>query len=260
MLFEPGGSLADRLFLGVGEVNLQDQRQPCSQFAIASGLRTAVSPFFGDFEGSPAARNHAFDSIPDHEFDAARIGAKNGLPTFHRLILGAWHQGDFFEWLAAMLDLGRELVVGTAVGEGGFVPGFENDLDLLLEEFAIGRVVFERATQSRQLAGDISSADAEAESAPSENIGEGDVLGQSQRVPGRDGIEHAAVVELCGVLGQIDSEHWNVGDPAVALALEVVLGEPQGIVAGFVHQLGHRTSFGENRSEVFVRFDTLVGR
>ena len=159
-----------------------------------------------------------------------------------------------------MRDLSRQLVVRAAMGKRRLVPRLEEDLDLLLKEGAVGRISFERRAQRGQFAADVASANAKAETALSEDIGDGKVLGQPQRVPRRHGVEHAAQVEPLRVLSQIDGQHRDIGDAAIALALEVVFSQPQGVVASRVHQLRHGAGFGKDRGEVLVRLNPLIHR
>ena len=91
--------------------------------------------------------------------------------------------------------------MGALVGEGLLVPGLKDEFDLFLEERAIGGVVLQRAAEGRQLSRNIAAADAEAEAPAGEEVGLGHVLGEPQRVPGRNSVEHAAEIEFLGVLG-----------------------------------------------------------
>jgi len=52
--------------------------------------------------------------------------------------------------------------------------------------------------------------------------------------------------------------HQNVRQALVAFVLEMVFGEPQRVVAAFVHHLGDRFGLVENRSELVVRITPVV--
>ena len=54
--------------------------------------------------------------------------------------------------------------------------------------------------------------------------------------------------------------HQDVGQALVAFVLEMMLGEPQGLVAERVHALGDRLGFFKDAGEVLVRIAPLVGR
>src|SRR5207245_2106325 len=78
------------------------------------------------------------------------------------------------------------------------------------------------------------AAQAEDHAAPGEDVGDGVVLGEAQRVPhGRD-VEAAADLDPPGDVGEVDRVHQEIGDDLVALVLEVVLGEPDRVVARLV--------------------------
>ena len=177
LFFEPRRGLADGFLLAVGEMDLQHQGQALAQGAVASGLHSARAPLLGDFQRPAPGGYHPLDVVLEHEFDAARVGAEDGLPALDGSVRRAWDQGDFFDRAAAVRHAGRKVVVGALMGEGLLVPGLENELDLLLEERAIGRGVLQRTAQGRQLARNIAAAAAEAEAPAGKEVGLGHVLG-----------------------------------------------------------------------------------
>ncbi len=59
----------------------------------------------------------------------------------------------------------------------------------------------------------------------------GEVLGQPQRMPLGDDVEHRADPDAARALGQDRCEQDAVGHDLVALVLEVVLGQPEAVVA-----------------------------
>ena len=59
-------------------------------------------------------------------------------------MLGPGYHGDVLEPVAAIFDRRRTLVVLAFVMEGIFVEALEKELQLLLEQFAIGLRVEER--------------------------------------------------------------------------------------------------------------------
>ena len=70
--------------------------------------------------------------------------------------------------------------MGTLMREGRLVEGFEDDLDLLLEERPVGRLVGERGAEGLDLTGVVAAADAEDDPAAGQDVDGGEVLGQPQ--------------------------------------------------------------------------------
>ena len=86
------------------------------------------------------------------------------------------------------------------------------------------------------------------------------VLGEAQRVPHRADVEAAADPKAFGHVREMHAQHEDVGDDLVALVLEVVLGEPQGVEAQAVHRLREGLGLREHRHEVLVRVAAVVRR
>ena len=61
-------------------------------------------------------------------------------------------------------------------------------------------------------------------------------------------------------MGQVHRQHQDIGQALVALVLEVMLGQPDRVVAALVHQPGHLLGLLENRRKNLVRIAALVGR
>ena len=150
-----------------------------------------------------------------------------------------------------MLALVREPVV---------VEGLEDDLDLLLEQLAVGGLVDQRRAERLDLAGVVAAADAEGDAPAGEDVGHGVVLGEPQRMPHRRDVEAAADPEVLGLVREVQRHHQHVRDALRALALEVVLGHPEGVVAVAVHHLGHGLGLGERGRQVLVGIAALVDR
>ncbi len=139
------------------------------------------------------------------------------------------------------------------------MEGLHDDVDLLLEEIAIGLGVEHGGAESLHLAGVIAATDAEDRAPARQDVGGGIVLGQAERVPhGRD-VEAAARAEPGGQMREMHGEHQDVGQALVALALEGVLGQPEGAVAVLVHAAGDGLGLREDRGQVLVRIAALVG-
>ena len=77
------------------------------------------------------------------------------------------------------------------------------------------------------------------------------VLGKADRVPHRQNIEGATELEPLGLRGEPQSELDQVGQALVTLALEVMLGRPQHVIAESVHQLCDVAGRGEDLPQPF---------
>ena len=142
---------------------------------------------------------------------------------------------------------GREHELLAAVAERVLVPGELDDLHRLLEPLTVDAVVLGRhrvvaaghhGAERPCLAGHGAAADAELHAAAGDDVGEGEVLGEAQRVPLRHHVEHLAEAQVLGDAGQVLAEHDQVRQDLVALVLEVVLGEPHRVEAERVGGLG----------------------
>src|SRR5262249_51309261 len=76
---------------------------------------------------------------------------------------------------------------------------------------------------------------------------------------GRD-VEPASDLDFLREVAEVQRQHQHVRDALVALALEVVLREPERVVAGPVHQLRDGFALREHRSEMFVGQPAIVDR
>ena len=65
------------------------------------------------------------------------------------------------------------------VRERFLVEGLEDDLDLLLEQLAIGFLVQHRGAEGLDLAGMVAAADAEDRPAAGQDIGDREILGEA---------------------------------------------------------------------------------
>ena len=95
---------------------------------------------------------------------------------------------------------------------------------------------------------------------PREDVGGREVLGEPERVPhGRD-VEAAADAEPRGQVRQVHADHQDVRQALVALVLEVVLGQPERVVAVLVHAARDGLGLREDGRQVLVGVAALVGR
>ena len=143
--------------------------------------------------------------------------------------------------------VGRQHEVLAAVAELLVVPGELDDLHRLFEDLAVDAVVLGRhlvvaaghdGAERPRLAGHRAAADAELHPPAGEDVGDGEVLGEAQRVPLRHDVEHLPEAQTLGEHRQVLAELDQVGQHLVALVLEVVLGEPHRVEAELVGRLG----------------------
>ena len=144
------------------------------------------------------------------------------------------------------------------MGEGPFVKGLEDNLNLLLEQVAVSRLVQQRRPEGFHLAGMVAPAHAEDDPTLGEDVGGGEVFGQPQRIPHRRDVEAATELQVLGQVGQMDIEHQEVGDALVTLGLEVVLGHPHSVVTQAVHGLGYGRGLVEGGGQILVGVRAVV--
>src|SRR6185295_20196836 len=97
----------------------------------------------------------------------------------------------------------RQRVVLTLVRKGLLVEGFEDDVDLLLEQLTVGLLVTQGCAERLDLACVIAATDAEHDSAASQDIGGRIVLREPQRMPHRRNVETAANFDLLCTISQM---------------------------------------------------------
>jgi len=79
-------------------------------------------------------------------------------------------------------------------------------------------------------------------------------------MPHRRDVEAAADLDLLGDVRQVHRRHEEIRQALVALVLEVVLGQPDRVVAQLVHRPGDGVRLREHRRQVLVPVAPLVGR
>ncbi len=144
--------------------------------------------------------------------------------------------------------------------EGFVVECLENDLDSFLEYFAVGVLVEHRATEAFDLAGVVAAPDAEHGAPLGQDVGGREVFGQPQRVPHRRDVEATTDLELLGHVRQMHRHHQDIRETLVAFVLEMMLGEPQGLVAQLIHLLGDRLGLFIDAGEMLVGIAPLIRR
>ena len=140
------------------------------------------------------------------------------------------------------------------------VERLENDLDSFLEYFAVGVLVEHRAAEAFDFASVIAASDTEHGAPAGQDVGGREILGKPQWVPHRGDVKAAADFELLGHVRQMDRHHQDVWQALVAFVLEMMLGEPQGLVAEAVHAFRDRLGLFIDAGEMLVGIAPLIRR
>ena len=196
--------------------------------------------------------------MPGHEVQAPHAAAHDGLPDLDGLVQGPGHERDLLQGIAAIGHLGGNRVVLALVREGLLAKRLQDDLDLLLEELAIRLGVQQRIAEALHLAGVVAAADSEDDPPPGQDVGGGVVFGEPEGMPGGHDIEGAPDLDTLRAMGEIHGEQGNVGNALVPFVLEVVLGQPQGLVAQRVGRVGQRDGGVERLHEPLVGIAPIV--
>src|SRR5712691_10205889 len=145
-------------------------------------------------------RHHRLETMARHHVD--RLAARDRHPDVDRQVLGPGYHRDLLDPVAAVVDRRRTLVALAFVAKGALVEALEQQLELLLEQLAIGLGVDERRAESFHLPRVIAAADAHDDAPIGHDVGHGVVLGQADRMPHREDVEGAAELEPLGLGGE----------------------------------------------------------
>ena len=250
------------LFAVVRHVEVETEAQPLAQLDVLVKARVRLLPGEHDLVHGAAlgraAAHHALDAVLGHELERARRAALDRLPALDRQVERPRDEGQLLERIAAVGHLGRQGVVLALVREALLVERLEDDVDLLLEQLAVCVLVDERRAEGLDFAGVIAAAHAEYDAPAGQNVGDGVILGHAQRMPhGRD-VEAAADLDVFRAVREVHAHQDVVGDALGALALEMVLGHPEAVVAEPVHQHRHGLGLGQRGREMRVRITPRV--
>ena len=200
------------------------------------------------------------DPVLGHEIQPSRVTADYWLPAFDGEVDRPGDEGDLFQVVAPVGDVDRDVIVLAVVGEGLFIESLEDDVDLFFEEVSVGFLVKEWVAEHLNFPGVVAPTHPEDHPTPGQHVGGGVVLGEAQGMPhGRD-VEPRPYLQLLCDAGQVHGQHEDVGDALVALSLEVVLGEPQGVVAQVVHEPCHVDRAVKRGDEVIVGVESFIDR
>src|SRR5438093_6018545 len=79
-------------------------------------------------------------------------------------------------------------------------------------------------------------------------------------MPHRRDVEAAADLDVLRDVAEVEGQQQDVRDALVPFALEVVLGQPEGVIAGPVHQLRDGLALRKHRRQMLVGKPALVRR
>ena len=117
------------------------------------------------------------------------------------------------------------------VRERLFVERLEDDLHLLLEQFAVGVVVDDGCAERLDFAAVVAAPHAEDDAPVGEDVRHGVVFSEAHRMPHGDDVERAAELQLLCLARKMRSHQNEVRYRFVTLALEVVLSHPERVEA-----------------------------
>ena len=198
---------AERLLPGRPDVHGDDQHPPAAAaplVAVGGGHLAELVPPGLQLRGVLVGE-HAVEALRRHVLE--RLRRADRLVHLDRA-QGAGHQREVLHGRAPVGDAGRrEHVVLPAEAEPLLRPGGEDDLHRLLEHLAVDavglaaqRVVPRRDDGAERLGlpGHRAPADAELHAAARADVGDGEVLGEAQRVPLGHDVEHLAEAQALG--------------------------------------------------------------
>ena len=173
-----GGRARHRLLDGVAQEEAEAEGHVLSHLQIAAGFSCGLLVGAEELldDSLAAEGGHSLDALFGDEIDGAAAG--DGLPDVDRAVERAGDQRYVAELVTAVGDIGRDLVVLAVVAEGLLVEGLHDDVDLLLEQLAVGVLVQQGRAEGLDLAGLVATADAEDQTPAGQHIAHGEVLGE----------------------------------------------------------------------------------
>ena len=203
-------------------------------------------------------RHHRLHAVLRHHVDGLAAGDRH--VDLDRQVLRPRHHRDVLELCSRDIPPAAGIRRTCPCAELRLVEAFEQELQLLLEHLAVLLGVEQRRAEALDLAGVIAAADAHDDAAVGDDVGHRVVFGQPDRMPHRQDVEGAAELQPLGLGRQPQPQLDQVRDDLVALALEMVLGDPQHVVAELVHGLRDVLGGGEHLGQPLVGIAPVVGR
>ena len=240
------------------------------QLETAALARSEGVPGRGAFlgEGVPPLLLDGRGGVGEHPGEALAGDVGGGGRRRHRLEHLGYapdRSGDQCERVddaAAVGDPGgREREVPAVEAEALLTPCGQDDLHRLLEGLPVEGVgvpahlvvaAGHHGPERPRLTGHGAPPHAEHHPTTAEDVGHGEVLGQAQRMPLGHDVEHLPEPQPLGQPRQVQAEQHQVRRELVALVLEVMLGEPHGVVAQAVGGTGPVAEVGVGRGHLLV--------
>src|SRR3984893_3015538 len=239
ILFVIFRGFANPLLAVFGEIKVKAEAEPLAHFEVLTLPGVRLLPAEDDLVHGPAFGRAAAAQTPDavfrHEVEGACRAALNRLPALAREPQRAGDNRQLLEGIAAVGHFRRQSVMLATMRERLFVERLEDDVDLFLEELAVGRLIEQRRSKRLHFPGMVPAADAENNAAAGKNVGRREIFGQPQGMPHRRNIKAAADFQTLGDMGEVHRRHQYIGDALVTFMLEMVLGHPEGIVSDAIH-------------------------
>src|SRR5438552_2509974 len=146
VLLEERRRLLDALLDAVGDVEREADAEVAAQLGVPPGAGPRLAERVHDLLVGAALRGAATDDALDvvlgHEVEGPWARADDRLPALDGQRLRARHQRDLGELVPAVGHLRRrDRVVLALVRERALVERFENEVDLFLEQLAVGVLV-----------------------------------------------------------------------------------------------------------------------
>src|SRR5256884_1794245 len=204
--------------------------------ATVLGARVAVRPHHVVEDLLAVEGHHGLEVLAGHVVDG--LAARDRHPDLHGQVLRPRHTCDLAELVAAVLHRRRAVVALAVVAERLLVEALEQEVDLLLEQLPVRRLVDDGRPERLDLPRVVAASHAHDHPTVSHDVRHRVVLGEADGVPHREDVEGAAELEAPRLRGEPERELDEVREALVALALEVVLRRPQRVVPELVHQLG----------------------
>src|SRR5262249_36345501 len=192
-----------------------------------------------------ATAYHAVYAVLGHELERAHRAALDRLPALDRQIERSRDEGELFEGVAAIRHLGRQRVVLALIREALAVEGFEDDIDLLLEERPVGLLVAQWGAERFYLARVVTATDAKDDAAACEDVSGSEVLRQPQRMPHRSDIEAATNLDVFRSVREVQCHKDGVGNASSAFGVEVMLAHQKTVVAKAIQGGGYGLGFAQ---------------
>ena len=248
MFFEHRRDVPDRLFLSLAQHHVQADVDPFTKPQVFTGTLTGflIRAKRAGFECRRTAADKPFHAVLMHEVEAARFRADHRLPTLDRLVYGARHNRHLSQFVAAVWDFRRKLVVLALMGKRLSVKSLKQNLDLFFEELTVRVLIEHRHAEGFDFATVIAAPNAENRPPLRHKIGLREILRQTQRMPHRCNVKAETNLNLLGDMTGMHRGHQAVQQHLIAFMLKVIFCHPHRMVTETIHRLRNPFEFAEH--------------